>query len=84
MPGKRFAVEQIGQGVSTALMEKGSPQQNPFVERLNGTMRRELLNGEEFRTVLEARVVIGAWKDEYNTVRPHRALGTKTPAQFGG
>jgi transposase InsO family protein len=35
-------------------------------------------------TVLEARVVIGAWKDEYNTVRPHRALGMKTPAQFGG
>ena len=41
-------------------IEKASPQQNALVERFNGTMRDELLNGEEFDSVLEARVVIGA------------------------
>jgi putative transposase len=44
--------------VATAFIEKGSPQQNPFVERFNGTMRDELLNGEEFDSLLEARVVM--------------------------
>ena len=38
--------------------ERQSPQQNAYVERFNGTMRDEVLNGETFRSVLEARVVI--------------------------
>lgn len=71
-----------GQGVQTAFIEKGSPQQNAFVERFNGTMRDELLNGEEFDSLLEARVLIGAWVVEYNTQRPHRGLGMMTPHQF--
>jgi transposase InsO family protein len=70
------------QGVKTAFIEKGSPQQNPFVERFNGTMRDELLNGEEFHSLLEARVLITAWLDEYNGLRPHRGLGMMTPNQF--
>jgi putative transposase len=63
-------------------VEKGGPRQNAFIERFNGTMRRELLNGEEFHSIVEARVVIAAWVEEYNTVRHHRALGGKTPARF--
>ena len=70
------------QGIATAFIEKGSPQQNPYVERLNGTMRDELLNGEELDNPLEARVVIEAWNEEYNTRRPHRGLGMLTPAEF--
>ncbi len=72
----------LGQEVQTAFIEKGSPQQNPFVERFNGTMRDELLNGEEFDNLLEARVVIEGWTVEYNTVRPHRGLRMLTPAEF--
>jgi transposase InsO family protein len=68
--------------VKPAFIEKGSPQQNPFVERFNGTMRDEVLNGEEFNNLTEARVVITAWVDEYNTRRPHRGLGMLTPSQF--
>ena len=45
-------------------------------------MRDEVLNGESFRSLLEARVVIAAWVHEYNTLRPHRGLGMKTPAAF--
>ena len=67
---------------SPAFIEKASPQQNAFVERFNGTMRDEVLNGETFRTLLEARVVIAAWVHEYNTLRPHRGLGMRTPAAF--
>jgi transposase InsO family protein len=45
-------------------------------------MRDEKLNGEEFDSVLEARVVLGDWIREYNERRPHRGLGMKTPLQF--
>jgi putative transposase len=63
-------------------IEKGRPQQNAFVERFNGTMRDEKLNGEEFDSALEARVVLQAWITEYSQLRPHRGLGMKTPRQF--
>ena len=51
--GREFVAASLGewladQGVQTAFIEKGSPQQNPFVERFNGTMGDEVLNGEEF------------------------------------
>jgi putative transposase len=56
-------------GVATAFIEKGSPQQNPFVERFNGSMRDELLNGEEFDSLTEARVVIAAWSSSTTPCR---------------
>ncbi len=70
------------QKVKTAFIEKGSPQQNPYVERFNGTMRNELLNGEDFDSLLEARVMIMAWVEEYNSLRPHRGLRMMTPLAF--
>jgi transposase InsO family protein len=45
-------------------------------------MRDEVLNGETLHSVLEARVVIDRWVEQYNTVRPHRGLGMTTPAVF--
>ncbi|MGZ4187558.1 MAG: integrase core domain-containing protein [Solirubrobacteraceae bacterium] len=70
------------QGAQRIFIEKGSPQQNAYVEHFNGSMRDELLNGELFRSVLEARVLIAEWVNRYNTVRPHRGLGMKTPQAF--
>ena len=51
-----------------------------YVESFNGKLRDELLNGELFDTLLEARTVIGAWRHEYNRRRPHSALGYRPPA----
>jgi transposase InsO family protein len=68
--------------VEPVFIEKASPQQNPFVERFNGTMRRDLLNVEEFESILEARVLVDAWNQEYNTKRPHRGLSFITPLAF--
>ena len=85
--GREFIATSLGtwldeQGVARAFIEKGSPQQNAFVERFNGTMRDELLDGEEFDSLTEARVVIAAWVEQYNTLRPHRGLGMMTPSAF--
>jgi transposase InsO family protein len=67
-------------GVQTLFIEPGSPWENGYVESFNGKMRDELLNGEIFDTILEARVVIGNWRELYNTIRPHSSLGYKPPA----
>jgi putative transposase len=50
------------------------------VESFNGKLRDELLNGEIFCTVKEAKVLIESWRRHYNTVRPHSSLGYRPPA----
>jgi transposase InsO family protein len=67
-------------GVHTAFIEPGSPWENGHNESFNGTLRDGLLNGEIFYTLEEARVLIEQWRMEYNTYRPHSALGYKPPA----
>ena len=67
-------------GVKTLYIQPGSPWENGYVESFNGKLRDELLNGEVFYTLQEARVVIERWRREYNTIRPHSALGYRPPA----
>lgn len=57
----------------------GKPQQNGFVESLNGRLRDECLNEEVFASLAEARAVIERWRLDYNNVRPHSAHGRLTP-----
>ncbi len=63
-------------------IEPGSPWENPFVESFNGRVRDELLNLENFATLAEAQVIVEAWRVEYNTQRPHSALGGLTPDEY--
>lgn len=67
-------------GVKTAYIEPGSPWENGYNESFNGKLRDELLNGEIFDTLLEAKVLIERWRKEYNTIRPHSSLGYIPPA----
>jgi len=67
-------------GVKTLFIEPGSPWENGYVESFNARLRDELLNGEIFTTLLEAKVLIENWRREYNTIRPHSVLGYKPPA----
>jgi putative transposase len=69
-------------GTATTYIEPGSPWENPFVESFNGRVRDELLNTEEFATLLEAQVLAEGWRIEYNTYRPHSSLGGLTPAEY--
>jgi transposase InsO family protein len=69
-----------GIGVKTAYIEPGSPWENGFCESFNGTFRDNLLNGELFYSLNEARVVVGEWVKHYNHVRPHSSLGYRPPA----
>ena len=60
----------------------GKPTQNAFIESFNGRLRDELLNETLFTSLDQARAVLAAWKDDYNMVRPHSALGNLTPAEY--
>ena len=66
-------------GVKTLYIEPGSPWENGCNESFNGKLRDELLNGEIFYSLKEAQVLIERWRHHYNTVRPHSALGYRTP-----
>ena len=71
----------LGQvGVKTLYIAPGSPWENGYNESFNGSLRDELLNGEIFYSLAEARVLIEAWRCHYNTVRPHSSLGYRPPA----
>ena len=65
--------------VETLFIEPGSPWENGYVESFNGKLRDELLDREIFYTLTEAKILIERWRREYNTVRPHSALGYRPP-----
>jgi putative transposase len=70
------------QGVTLRLIEPGKPNQNAYIESFNGRLRDECLNEHWFTSLAHARVVIEAWRREYNEERPKRILGGLTPAAY--
>jgi len=66
--------------VKTLYIAPGSPWENGYIESFNGKLRDELLDREIFYTLHEAKVLIERWRQEYNTFRPHSALGYRPPA----
>ncbi len=67
-------------GTKTLYIEPGSPWENGSCESFNGKLPDECLKREIFYSLREAQVVIGAWRDHYNRIRPHSALGYRPPA----
>jgi transposase InsO family protein len=69
-------------GVQLFLIEPGKPNQNAYIESFNGRFRDECLNEHWFTSLQHARVVVEAWRKEYNEERPKRSLGGLTPAAY--
>jgi putative transposase len=67
-------------GVSTLHIEKANPWENGYDESFNGKLWDELLDREIFHTLIEARVLIEAWRRHHDTERPHSSLGYRPPA----
>lgn len=66
--------------VKPLFIEPGSPWENGYIESFNGKMRDELLDGELFYTLKEAQILIERWRNTYNHIRPHSALGYRPPS----
>lgn len=69
-------------GIRWNFTQPGHPEQNAYVERFNGTYRREVLDAYQFRSVAEARRVSEAWRHIYNEQRAHSAIGHLPPVTF--
>ncbi len=67
-------------GAQTLYIEPGSPWEIGYNESFNGLLRDELLDGEIFYTLEEARDVIEWYRRGYNHVRPHSSLNYRPPA----
>ncbi len=85
--GSEFRSEALDQwaydhDVQLDFIQPGKPVQNAFAESFNGRMRDECLNQHWIEDVTEARSVIGAFKQDFNEVRPHSSLGQRTPSEF--
>jgi len=63
-------------------IDPGKPTQNAYIESFNGRFRDECLNEHEFHSLAHARLIIENWRRDYNTFRPHRSLGNRTPEEF--
>ena len=83
--GPEFIAEELRKwlgklGTRTLYIEPGSPWENGYCESFNGKLRDEFLNGEMFYSLKEAQILTERWRVEYNTERPHSALGYRPPA----
>ena len=63
-------------------IQPGQPAQNAFIESFNGRLRDKCLNETLFSSLRDARYELSRWRDDYNQVRPHSALGNLSPAEF--
>ena len=66
-------------GIKPIQIYPGSPWENGYNERFNGTLRKEILNAEWFATTQQAQIVINQWLRQYNQVRPHQSLNMRPP-----
>jgi putative transposase len=69
-------------GVRLQFIRPGKPVENAHIESFNGRLREECLNQHAFASLDDARRRIEAWRADYNSVRPHSALGQLAPDQF--
>ena len=68
--------------IETLYVEPGSPWENGYAESFHSRLRDEFLATEQFESLVAARTLTTAWKDDYNHHRPHSSLGYVAPAEF--
>lgn len=68
--------------ITLQFIQPGRPMQNAYIERKNGSMRRELLNAYLFNSLAEVRAMSEEWRTDYNTERPHKSLGYLSPLKY--
>lgn len=71
-----------GHGIEFVYIQPGKPTQNSFIERFNGSLRRDVLDAISFQTIQEVRAESQRWMDDYNNNRPHESLGNLPPIPY--
>lgn len=69
-------------GIQLLFIQPGKPTQNAYIERFNGSYRREVLNAYEFTNLKEVKQITEEWIQEYNDQRPHASLSYLSPNHY--
>ena len=67
--------------IKISMTEDGDPKENPQAERINNTMKNELLKGMRFMSLDEVIAAISAAVIFYNEERPHMSIDMMTPRE---
>jgi putative transposase len=82
MTSAKFVSWAEGQGIELRYIQLGKPNQNAFVERLNRSVRDEVLNAWLFASLEQAQRILEDWRVDYNELRAHESLGNRPPLVY--
>lgn len=68
-------------GIQISMTESGNPKDNAVAERVNGTIKNELLRAMEFYSIAEVKAALKVAVEFYNLERPHLSLNGMTPLE---
>lgn len=82
--GPEFISAKLGlwceeRGINLQFIQPGKPMQNGYIERFNGSFRRDVLDAYLFENLRQVRLLTEEWMDDYNYSRPHDALQGRSP-----
>jgi putative transposase len=85
--GPEFISERLQQWceskeIRLQFIQPGKPVQNAFIERNNGSLRKELLDAYLFYSLQDVRMMAEEWRQDYNSERPHASLGFVPPLEY--